>query len=82
VASPDETSRLRHEITHLRLALATLDAIGQAKGILMERHGIAAEEAFQRLVAMSQNSNIKLHDVAQNLVELRADLPASDPSVG
>ena len=58
------------------LALTGQDVIGQAKGILMERHGIGADEAFERLVAMSQPTNVKVRDVAEYVVELRADLPA------
>lgn len=38
--------------------------IGQAKGILMERFGIPAEEAFHRLIRASQDTNVKLADVA------------------
>ena len=71
----DELSRLREEHLHLRIALKSRDIIGQAKGILMERHGIEADEAFDRLVKMSQETNVKVREVAENLVELRADLP-------
>ena len=71
-------------IAHLELALESRDIIGQAKGILMERHAIDADEAFARLVVMSQHTNVKLREVAENLVELRADMPvtADDPLPG
>lgn len=55
-------------ITGLETALVTRDLIGQAKGVLMERHGIDAEAAFERLAAASQHSNLKLVDVARWLV--------------
>ncbi|HEU5151136.1 MAG TPA: ANTAR domain-containing protein [Iamia sp.] len=71
----EEIDRLRQENAHLRTALVSRDVLGQAKGILMERHGIDAEEAFQRLVAMSQSTNIKVRDVAQHVVDLRAGIP-------
>ena len=78
----DELTRLRTENYHLRIALKTRDVIGQAKGILMERHGLDADEAFDRLTTMSQDANIKLRDVAEHLVELRADLAAAeDPTL-
>ncbi|HVE95440.1 MAG TPA: GAF and ANTAR domain-containing protein [Pseudonocardiaceae bacterium] len=48
-------------------AIATRDLIGQAKGILMERHKITAEQAFMLLIQASQLTNIKLRDVAENL---------------
>jgi hypothetical protein len=49
-------------------ALASRDVIGTAKGILMERFGVDDGEAFQRLVRSSQDTNIKLADVARWLV--------------
>jgi AmiR/NasT family two-component response regulator len=69
------------EIVQLRRALTTRDVIGQAKGILMERHGLTADQAFRRLVEMSQHSNAKLADVAEYLVELRVDAPSPQPDV-
>jgi AmiR/NasT family two-component response regulator len=53
-------------------------AIEQAKGILMSERKVSADEAFQLLVAMSQNSNVKVRDVAVRLVEARTG-HRSDP---
>jgi GAF domain-containing protein len=53
----------------LRHALSNRDVIGQAKGILMERHRITADEAFRMLSEASQRSNRKLADVAHALAE-------------
>jgi AmiR/NasT family two-component response regulator len=69
------------EIVQLRRALATRDVIGQAKGVLMERHGLTSDQAFRRLVEMSQRSNAKLADVAEYLVELRIDDPSTHTDV-
>jgi ANTAR domain len=55
-------------ITHLRDALATRDIIGQAKGMLMQRQKLTGIQAFNLLVRASQESNIKLVDVARWLV--------------
>jgi GAF domain-containing protein len=52
----------------LRLALDNRDVIGQAKGILMERHKITGQDAFMLLVRVSQTSNVRLADVAEHLV--------------
>ncbi len=49
-------------------AMTTRDVIGTAKGILAERHHVTTERAFRLLVKASQNSNIKLADVARSLV--------------
>ena len=48
----------------LRLAVDHRDLIGQAKGILMERYKLTADEAFSLLVRSSQARNIKLVDIA------------------
>ncbi|MGW1439867.1 ANTAR domain-containing protein [Streptomyces griseus] len=52
--------------THAQMeqALATRHQIGQAMGILMARHHIPENEAFNRLRAYSQNKNVKLREVA------------------
>ena len=65
----------------LAKAAVSRDVVGMAKGILMERHGIGEDEAFTRLVAMSQHTNVKLREIAENLVELRCDdlLPQDCP---
>ena len=50
-------------------ALATRDVIGQAKGVLMERFGVDAVQAFDLLSTLSQNSNTPLRQVATQVVE-------------
>jgi len=45
--------------------LASRDVIGQAKGILIERFGVDADKAFAMMVASSQDTNLKLHAVAE-----------------
>ena len=52
---------------HLHTALTHRDVIGQAKGILMERYKINAQDAFRLLVETSQHTNIKVHEVADYL---------------
>ena len=53
---------------HLRSGLVTRTVIGQAEGILMERLKITADQAFGVLSQLSQQSNVKLRDVARRLV--------------
>jgi transcriptional regulator with GAF, ATPase, and Fis domain len=50
-------------------ALASRDIIGQAKGMLMERYGITALQAFDLMRKLSQDSNTPLILVATELVE-------------
>ncbi|GAA4900708.1 GAF domain-containing protein [Actinomycetospora succinea] len=55
-------------------ALRSRDVIGQAKGVLMERRGLTADEAFDVLRRTSQDLNVKLRDVAVTLVTRREEL--------
>ena len=54
---------------HLARALMSRAVIDQAKGILMGARRCSAEEAFDILVRLSQQSQRKLRDVAQALVD-------------
>ncbi len=50
-------------------ALRTRDTIGQAKGILMARQGVTADQAFDMLRRGSQRLNIKLAELARRVTE-------------
>jgi AmiR/NasT family two-component response regulator len=50
--------------------------IEQAKGILMADEHIDDEQAFQRLVSLSQHSNVKVREIGRRLVEDRSRPPA------
>jgi GAF domain-containing protein len=56
-----------HQIEDLFRALATRDVIGQAKGVLMERFKINASQAFALLAKASQDTNRRVHEVAEEL---------------
>jgi AmiR/NasT family two-component response regulator len=56
------------EVEQLRRALTSRATIDQAKGILMARRRIDADEAFRALVVMSNQTNVPLADVAKALV--------------
>lgn len=56
----------------LTRAMDIRDLIGQAKGMLMERHRLTGEQAFALLVRVSQHTNTKLVDVARSLVDTGA----------
>jgi PAS domain-containing protein len=57
------------DVHNLRRAIVNRQAIGQAVGILMERHKLTAEGAFDRLVTASQTNHLKLREIAAQLVE-------------
>jgi GAF domain-containing protein len=60
----------RQEVS-LAQAVDARKLVGQAMGILMERFDMDADQAFAVLRRYSQDTNTKLHDVAQYLVETR-----------
>ncbi|MCZ4510148.1 GAF and ANTAR domain-containing protein [Streptomyces sp. ActVer] len=57
--------------THQQLghALETRHEIGEAMGILMERHGLTEDTAFKVLKKASQDRNIKLREIARLICE-------------
>jgi len=59
------------EIHGLNVALDGRKLIGQAQGILMERHGLDEKQAFEVLRRYSQDHNLKLRQVAEYLVSTR-----------
>ena len=59
----------RSRAEKLEQALDHRAVIDQAVGIIRSRSGVSAEVAFNRLVQMSQNGNVKLRVVAARLVD-------------
>src|SRR4029079_4168275 len=53
----------------LKIALQSRDVIGQAKGILMERHRITDDQAFEMLKRASQKLNVRLAGVAERVAQ-------------
>jgi GAF domain-containing protein len=53
---------------NMRVALRTRAVIDQAKGIIMERHKVTADQAFQLLARESMNTNQKVQAIAERIV--------------
>jgi GAF domain-containing protein len=53
---------------NLQRAMEFRSVIEQAKGILMERHRLTADQAFRMLAEASMHTNRKVHDIAEDLV--------------
>jgi hypothetical protein len=68
-----EASRFADREANLQLAIESQRHIGQAVGILVERHRITPAEAFIRLKRASQDRNIKLREVASRVIETGAE---------
>ncbi|MEW2505897.1 MULTISPECIES: ANTAR domain-containing protein [unclassified Amycolatopsis] len=65
----DAAAVIAEENRHLREALQSRGVIEQAKGVLMAQRRCDPQEAFAVLVTLSQNTNVKLRDVAQALLD-------------
>ncbi len=77
----DRRERLEELVDDLERALESRDLIGQAKGVLMARHKLTADEAFDLLRAASNHRNEKLRDVAEQVARTGTlGLGTSSPS--
>ncbi len=57
---------------NLENALESRTEIGQATGVLMEKYDLTSDQAFAVLQRYSQDSNTKLRQIAETVVEQRA----------
>jgi GAF domain-containing protein len=74
------SARAYERADNLERALATNRQIGVAMGILMARHIISSEQAFDLLRIASQHSHRKLASIARDVVETGdVDMPALRP---
>ncbi|MFC3896438.1 ANTAR domain-containing response regulator [Lentzea rhizosphaerae] len=69
ISSAQRWQRSREHIQQLEQALVSRAVIDQAKGILVAVHKCTPDEAFSMLVQRSQHENVKLRDVAKNLLD-------------
>ncbi|MDT4987579.1 MAG: hypothetical protein QOI74_1673, partial [Micromonosporaceae bacterium] len=68
-------TKLRTELAGVRTAMRNRAVIEQAKGVLVERLRVTADEGFDQLVQLSQQTNIKLIEVAAAIVGTTAPDP-------
>ena len=67
VGNAEAAARATTDVTNMRQAMVSRSVIEQAKGILMERYKVTAEQAFTLLTHASQRSNVKLRDISEEL---------------
>ena len=70
-----EASQLHEKVGQLEGALERRGVIERAKGILMERHGVAEREAFELLRDHARASGRRVVEVAQSVLDGHALLP-------
>ena len=70
-----EEARLSEKVEQLQTALERRTVIERAKGILMERHSIDDQEAFQRLREVARSGGRRVVDVSQAVLDGHTLLP-------
>jgi PAS domain-containing protein len=76
-AAQDFVSEEPRRFRSLECQLSRRAVIEQAKGVLCARHGIDPDAAFEHLLRRSQNSNVKVVDVAAELVAAQTTTPTA-----
>ncbi|MFJ9376158.1 ANTAR domain-containing protein [Streptomyces sp. NPDC101455] len=74
----EEAEELRVEVVQLKRAMLTRPVIDLARGILMASFGLSREDAWSVLVDVSQHTNTKLHQLAEELVASVDGTPLPD----
>ena len=64
---------LRRELADARTELKDRKVIDRAKGLLMQRHGLSEQLAYEKLRKAAMDKGLRLGDVAQRLLDV-ADL--------
>jgi GAF domain-containing protein len=78
IATMQAYQEARDRADNLQTALESRAVIDQAKGILIERYKLTANEAFEILSRASMRANRKVRDIAEELV-LTGELTAAPP---
>lgn len=73
VARFNADQKLRSELNETKNKLAERKIIDRAKGILMNKHGLSENDAYQRLRKQAMEKNLKLVELAQRILDV-ADL--------
>ena len=73
---PVDIEDAHQEIQDLRLALRSRSVIDQAKGLIRAWLCCSEDEAFEALNTASQRANVKLRQMANELVTLASDCEA------
>lgn len=66
----EEHQRLKGELVKTRNELADRKVIDKAKGLLMKHKECDEEAAFTAMRKMAMNKNVKLADIAQDIIDL------------
>ena len=62
--------KLRSALSDTKAKLAERKIIDRAKGMLMTRHKLSEEEAYQKLRRLAMDKNLKVVDIAQRILDV------------
>jgi response regulator NasT len=62
--------KLLDELSDTRQKLAERKVVERAKGLLMARHKLSEDQAYQKLRSMAMNKNLKLAEIAQRILDV------------
>jgi transcriptional regulator with GAF, ATPase, and Fis domain len=65
----------RQHIKNLEQGMVTRQMIGQAVGIIMAARHVTSDEAFAQLKRISQKTNVKLRDIAADVISKSDEIP-------
>ncbi|MDC8758231.1 ANTAR domain-containing response regulator [Janthinobacterium fluminis] len=65
-----QEQKLLAELSDTRHKLAGRKVIERAKGLLMARHQLSEDQAYQKLRSMAMNKKLKLAEVAQRILDV------------
>jgi AmiR/NasT family two-component response regulator len=71
----DELALLRERTAQLQHALTSRVVVDTAVGVLLERHNLARQDAFELLRRASRTHRRRIHDLAREVIDSRVDIP-------
>ena len=71
----DELVLLRERTAQLQHALSSRVVVDTAVGVLLERHRLPRQEAFELLRRASRTHRRRIHELAREVVVSRQDIP-------
>jgi response regulator NasT len=74
IARFEEDQQLKAKLRDTQQALSDRKLIDKAKGVVMSAHGITEDQAYQKLRSMAMASNLKLSQVARNVILMKGEL--------
>ena len=64
-----QEQKLLSELCDTKQKLAERKVVERAKGLLMTRHQLSEEQAYQKLRTLAMNKNLRLAELAQRIVD-------------